>query len=154
MKYDLLEPIIRTALDRLYKEDSYLIEHCGKKAKTNNTTHVSEMSIVFRFGIYLQELAKQDKYLASRNIDIEYNRNLNDLKQQDGKNVRPDLIIHRRGTRENLLAIEFKTYWSDKNSIENDKNRLREFLREQFSYKYALLIIIEQTEPKLERITL
>jgi hypothetical protein len=152
MKYDLLEPIIRVALDRLYKEDIYLIEHCGEEADANNTTHVSERSIVFRFATYLQELAKQDKNLASWNIDIEYNRNQNDVKQQNGKNVCPDLIIHRRGTHENLLVIEFKTHWSEEHSIENDREKLQSFLEEKFMYQYALLIIIGQNEPTLKRI--
>src|SRR4051812_38575864 len=42
------------------------------------------------------------------NVDPEYNRDGHSVKRADGHIVVPDIVIHRRGTRDNLLVIELK----------------------------------------------
>jgi hypothetical protein len=138
-----LAPIIIMALEKLYREDAYLISH-----------NVSERSIVFRFGIYLQELANENDMLKGYNIDVEYNRNFNDPKRLKGKKngAVPDLIIHKRGTNEdNLLIIEFKPHWHNgEEAIQSDINKLRAFCCGEYYYKNALFIILNRDEPHLE----
>ena len=54
--------------------------------------------------------------------------------------VVPDIIIHHRGTSENLLVIELKTS-NDKSMIEFDKEKLRAYKDdERLGYQYALFL--------------
>jgi len=41
-------------------------------------------------------------------VDCEYNRDGHEIKRVDGKIVVPDIIVHHRGTPDNLLVIEVK----------------------------------------------
>ena len=140
------------SLKELYEKDKYLISH----GSGSNYEHVSEMSIVFRFGLYLNR--RIEAWLAENgySLDIEYNRNRDEIKYLDyttsGKSnrVRPDMIIHERGSNQNnILVIEFKTWW-DKN-VSTDRNRLEAFVTPQkYSYRFGLSILIDKQEPRLE----
>jgi hypothetical protein len=41
-------------------------------------------------------------------VDCEYNREGHEIKRVNGNVVVPDIIVHRRGTQDNLLVIEAK----------------------------------------------
>jgi hypothetical protein len=41
-------------------------------------------------------------------VDPEYNRDGHEVKRSDGVIVVPDVIVHHRGTSDNLLVIEVK----------------------------------------------
>lgn len=46
-------------------------------------------------------------------------------KNSDGKAIRPDLLLHKRGVNDsNLLAVEFKGWWS-KIKEEHDFQKLK-----------------------------
>jgi hypothetical protein len=156
-----IEKLIKAALCKLYYKDKYLIAHEPHK-KTNKETgndmiHVSERAIVFRFGIYLQELAYQSEYFKDYHIDTEYNRNLDNCKclseteWENGKGAYPDLIIHKRGRNDsNLLVVEFKAWWSDDSLEKIDKKKLKAFKRSPYNYSYALFIKFDEDTPKLD----
>jgi hypothetical protein len=144
-----LEPIIHEALQKLYKNDSYLIQHFNQNGRD---AHVGERAIAFRFGIYLREIATSDDRLKNYDIDSEYNRCMDDPKYRTDTNSpsSPDLIIHRRGTNDdNLAIIEIKPYWSIKSKIDDDKEKLESFLKSPYKYTNALLLIIGKDIPKL-----
>ena len=152
-----LEELIDQALTMLYCEDSYLIVHEPINVDETNKEdiHVSERGIVFRFGIYLQELFNQHEELSHYNIDTEYNRNfdkpkiLSNTKWSD-RGAYPDLIVHTRGSNsENLLIIEFKAWWSTESEID-DKTKLIAFKGAPYNYKYALFVILGKNRPCLE----
>jgi hypothetical protein len=151
-----IQKLINSSLDKLYLEDKYLIEHKSNNSNNKNKQHVSERAIVFRFGIYLQELVYQSEYFKYYNIDMEYNRNHDDCKSLSNPKWKhgayPDLIIHKRGSnKSNLLVIEFKTWWNDIQSANNDdKEKLRGFKQPPYSYQHALFIMLNKYEPKLE----
>lgn len=135
---------IRQALRKFYLNDSFLFHN-----------NVHERTLTFRLGIYLQEL------FFAWNVDCEYNKNIatvkgNKLLSARYNNLRklncgqctarknctvfPDIIIHRRGTSENLLVIEAK-----KNASEPDKNadikKIKEYLKEStLKYRYGLFL--------------
>ena len=123
----LLDELIESALDQLYKQDIYLLEH-----------EVHERTIVFRFGHYLQNLMDETEAFRDNYLDFEYNRNGNQPKRIPARSQNgalPDLIIHQRGTNaHNLLIMEFKTPWN--RQIEDDCKKLRQFIDPHGYYCY------------------
>jgi hypothetical protein len=64
--------------------------------------------------------------------------------------VVPDIIIHRRGPKENLLAIEVKTS-NDRDEIEFDFEKLRAYREfEPLRYRFALFIRFQEPQEEGE----
>jgi hypothetical protein len=133
---------LNAALQRLTSDDRALFVH-----------NVSERSLCFRLGLYLQ------MEFPDFTVDCEYNRNhsdpdyvkrlfddeLNRLAEEargrplkrgnDFLFVFPDIIVHRRGTSDNLLVIETKKT----TSIVPDAFDRRKLVvyRETLQYRFA-----------------
>ena len=73
------------------------------------------------------------------NVDHEYNRTASDMKRSGGKQVFPDVVIHRRGSGRNLLAVEAKKHCTLRKANE-DLRKLRGFMAMPLHYRYALFI--------------
>ena len=134
--------LISEALTMLYRNDKYLIDH-----------HANERAIVFRFGIYFQVLLNKYETYKDYNLDIEYNRNLDDPKRTPNhKNgIYPDLILHKRGNNNfNLLVIEFKCHWNNQGQ-EKDKSKIGELMSPNgiYNYKEGYTIRLEKEEPSI-----
>ena len=104
----------------------------------------NERSITFRFAMYLQQ------HVRDWTVDCEYNREgiepkrlghlelHPDSEDAEAKTVFPDVIVHRRGTRENYLVLEFK-----KSTSRVDRQiDLRKLLgyKQQLGYENALFV--------------
>ncbi len=106
---------------------------------------VSEQAISSRLGMKLESVSQE------WNVDCEYNRDQFSIKtlkyalSENGdieeRNVIPDVIVHRRKTNDNLLAIEVKKV-SNKENRFKDEAKLKAF-REQLGYKYTLFIDLD-----------
>lgn len=134
--------MINEALNELYECDSYLI-----------TNRVNERSIVFRFGYYFQRLINNSPF-SNYNMDCEYNKNHSNPKRTINfrNGTYPDIILHRRGRNgNNLLLIEFKTWWQRNNA--SDIQKIKDFTDQNGDYKYAmgLSIILNRERPNVER---
>lgn len=119
-------------LSRLYCEDYILIEN-----------ECCERSIVFRIGIYLNEVLKDKEF----NVDCEYNKLRDKPKSLMRRRLNyPDIIIHKRDKNENYLIAEVKTKKStNKKSLKNDVCKLIGFTREMnYKYNYGVHIYIFQ----------
>ena len=92
---------------------------------------VHETTIVFRFAHYLANKIEND--YSDYRVDIEYNRDKDQVKVLDNKIVRIDLIVHKRGTKDNL-----------------DKERLGNLFSES-EYKYKNVYFITFNENKIEK---
>jgi hypothetical protein len=111
----------------------------------------NERAISHRLGMYLQLL------FTDWHVDCEYNRNLDQPKrleqyeeffdeeqrvwsiaETDPITVFPDIIVHERGTGNNLLIIEMKKTTS-KVHDDFDHMKLKEF-KNQYGYPYALFL--------------
>ncbi|WP_175824506.1 hypothetical protein [Burkholderia cepacia] len=104
----------------------------------------NERSITFRFAMYLQSCFR------GWTVDCEYNRDgiepkrLGDLAlypysdDDEAKTVFPDVIVHRRGTGQNHLVLEFKKSTS-RVGRETDLRKLRGY-RQQLGYEHALFV--------------
>src|SRR2546426_6667034 len=127
-----VQRLVGNALTRLFHDDSGLFE-----------TNVNERSITHKLAEYLQQ------EFADWNVDCEYNRNLDEMKRLsvpktgiewddlESKTVFPDIIVHKRGAKKNLLVIEVK---KSNSTVPDtfDKIKLNALLREPFNYKFAL----------------
>ncbi|WP_454677202.1 hypothetical protein [Achromobacter marplatensis] len=104
----------------------------------------NERSITFRFAMYLQQ------YFTGWTVDCEYNRDgvepkrlghlelYPDSEDDEAKTVFPDVIVHRRQTKENLLVLEFKKSTS-RVDRQIDLRKLRGY-KQQLGYEHALFV--------------
>lgn len=143
-KLSALSKVLDEALNELYRNDKHLLDY-----------KVNERAIVFRLGIYMQELMNKYGCFEGLNLDFEYNRNIYDAKRlpkwENG--VYPDLIVHKRGANVfNLLVMEFKTYWNP--NCTNDYKKIKEFVNPCGEYRYrcgkSILLGKERNEVCIE----
>jgi hypothetical protein len=83
------------------------------------------------------------RHLVSRfqgwDVDVEYNRDDYDPKKANGVIVKPDIIVHRRGTSDNLLVIEAKKS-NTRKSDDEDLTKLVGFRSPPLQYRHALFV--------------
>jgi hypothetical protein len=132
---------LREALEILIKNDSYLLKN-----------DVNERSITHILAIYLKQI------FDGWDVDCEYNRDINERKKilheicppcprttnsndTTGKTVYPDLIIHHRLKRDNLVVIEVKKS-TNSTGKECDIAKLKAFKKE-FCYRYAIFLLLK-----------
>lgn len=110
---------VRAAYRALVRADRHLLE-----------VNSSERSLTHKLAEHMRD------EFPGWDIDCEYNRDGRAVKTHDGP-VLPDVIVHHRGTDENLVVIEAKkraTYESG-----NDVEKLRRF-KEDLRYQTAILV--------------
>ena len=101
---DVVGDALTNALNRLVVRDAHLLAE-----------DVNERSVTHHLAIYLADA------FPGWNVDVEYNRNVGEIKRlhglanaevdaddTTGVTVYPDIIVHRRGTHQNLLVVEVK----------------------------------------------
>ena len=131
-----IKVLVEQALQKLYEQDSYLIVNHPRG--NSQDYHVSERGIVFRFGIYLQELIATTPF-CEFNLDVEYNRNMYEKKMLPSyaNGTFPDLILHKRGRNDgNILILEFKTWWNSDTT--DDLKKITQFMDINGIYQYRL----------------
>lgn len=132
MKFQV-ESTLNDALATLLERDAFILE-----------ADVNERAISHQLAVYLARL------FEAWNVDCEYNRNHDDPKRLDiprrdvrtddteARTVFPDIIVHKRGTDENLLVVEMKKTTSQEDD-EFDFRKLAAF-KEQLGYKFAVFV--------------
>ena len=115
---------LKTSLDLLYQHDLFLLEK-----------DLAETSISHRLALYLQQT------FDAWHVDCEYNRDLDNPKRLNNDLVLPDIIIHRRGTRDNLAVILIKKMSRTPKVKQDDLNKLKKY-KEQKGYLYAVFLEI------------
>jgi len=140
--YPSLEDVrhrILNAIVNLYRYDKELLE-----------VNANERSITHKLAEHLQ------REFPQWNVDCEYNRLGRDVKKLnlnfgsiqpddlEAKTVFPDIIVHHRGTQENLLAIEVKKAHAETNT--NDREKLLAFAQdERYRYQFGLFLRLGPT---------
>lgn len=147
MKSELVDTAIECCIEAIkefYEKDHKLIE-----------IDCSERSMVFRIGLYLNQLISDSPELQEYDVDCEYNRHYTDVKRtQLDKNdselsqVEPDIVIHKRNSGGNILIIEFKKEERELIDIGHDDKKLRAFTRQDGDYRYkaGLFIVLCKNE--------
>ena len=134
---------IMDAITEFNTTDQYLLEH-----------DLNERTISHSLAVHLK------KWFGPWDVDCEYNRDMNLIKRlsfprgdinwddTEAKTVYPDIIIHKRGSRDNIVVIEMKKRGSP---CDFDLKKLC-FYKEQVGYKFACFIWIntEQGDRRLE----
>jgi hypothetical protein len=130
-----IEKALNASIDLLLEADADML-----------LVDVNERTISHKFAEYLEP------YFPDWNIDCEYNRDGHEPKRLDivPRNVMsddtevttvyPDIIVHRRGTQQNLLVIEMKKTTSRENDDYHFR-KLRAYKR-QLAYRFAVFIKI------------
>lgn len=129
---------VYSAIEHLLYRDRFLLEK-----------NVNERSISHRLAMYLQS-----EFGDEWDVDCEYNRD-HDVRKElhlwlrekvapddtTAITVFPDIIVHHRGTDDNLLVIEMKKTKNLQGSARDfDLKKLCAFLRERYHYQYALYL--------------
>lgn len=121
------------ALKELVKQDAYLLKN-----------NVNERSISHCLAVYMKA------QFRGWDVDCEYNRNHYDPKRLDLKRrkasdddldavtVFPDIIVHHRGTDDNLLVVEVKKSTSGETE-HYDIEKLKAF-KTQIHYTHAAFV--------------
>lgn len=141
-----IENALSTAIDLLLTADEDILR-----------LDINERTISHRLAIYLEP------HFPGWNVDCEYNRDHDDPKRLDIKRRRvisddtqattvfPDIIVHRRGTEQNLLVIEMKKTTS-RESDDYDYGKLIAF-KNQLGYLFAVFLKVRtEGEVGIDRI--
>ena len=134
--------LLEEALDQFYEKDGCLVNMVAGVEQDNGGHHVGERAIVFRLAHYMQNIMDKTPVFKGYVLDCEYNRNGTDIKKLQENCVYPDVIIHQRQNKNNLLVMEVKTYWN--NNTEQDVKKIREFMNPEgeYHYKFGASLII------------
>ncbi len=132
-----LQELVELSAQQVYEKDQVLITLKG-----------NEQSIVFRFGLYLNQLLESEGLLQNGLcLDSEYNKLEEDPKRLGTDLIRPDLLLHKRLCQaENLLAIECKR---NKPNDRHDLHKLKQLTLDP-DYKYQLGCFINFTQQQPE----
>lgn len=121
-----LQEYIIEALKTLIKYDKKLIQNQPREECINH-----------RFAQYLEEILRKKELSKEQkvNVDVEYDKyKEGGKKSSDGKNIRPDIIAHKRKSgAKNLIVIEAKKKYIDK----NDKDKIRDLVNNK-KFNYSL----------------
>jgi hypothetical protein len=124
---------IKINVDRALKDflvtDSQLLE-----------LSANEQAATHRIAGYLQ------KYFVDWHVDCEYNRKNADPKKLQGELVKPDILVHRRNTNDNLLCIEAKKAGG---YLDDDQKKLHGFTNPtgEYKYRFGLMMILSLEAP-------
>ena len=128
IKLDVIKRRIKHCIEKIYEDDSDLFDR-------NNY----EVTISSKLAQYLfKEFKEYD-------VDCEYNKHINQEKRvkELNQNIRPDILIHRRGTDEdNLVYIEIKTD-HNREARTNDYDKIKTMTKQKEEYRYSLGLFID-----------
>ncbi|WP_141502175.1 hypothetical protein [Paenibacillus luteus] len=148
MNKTFIQNRLTNALRRLYHFDKEIIAN-----------HSNERSICHRLAVHLGVV------FYEWDVDVEYNRNLgdrktfsldimsmlNDISKEDlltgRRSVYPDIIVHKRGTNQNLIAIEVKKSTSSQRLDAFDQEKIKGYvLEESLQYQFGAFIKLGETK--------
>jgi hypothetical protein len=121
-------------LERLRDHDAYLLERGHEQAITH------------RLAMYMQD------EFPGWHVDVEFNRNRDDSKHLNYRretddfaadhNIRPDIIVHQRGTQQHLLIVEAKRKGQP---TADDVEKLKRTTEPEGEFQYAFGALVELT---------
>lgn len=117
------------AIERVLLADQFLLDEAAH-----------ERSVAHSLAVYLEP------YFPGWNVACEYNREQD--SKQDKRNSKqlastghlclPDIVVHQRGTENNLLAIDVKTWPCSSERAATDQNKLTDYSGSPHKYRHVL----------------
>ena len=139
------EKLSKELIDVFQKAKNEFLE----KEKTIIKNDTNERTLTQRLAFYLElQLRKNIKY-ENYSVDCEYNRKEEDIKRlkfgknTDKKEIYPDIIVHQRKIKNNLIAIEMKKTTSRNTDKIKDIEKLEALTDRKNDYHYTLGIYFE-----------
>ena len=139
------EKLSKELIDIFEKAKNEFLE----KEKTIIKNDTNERTLTQRLAFYLElQLRKNIKY-ENYSVDCEYNRKEEDIKRlkfgknTDKKEIYPDIIVHQRKIKNNLIAIEMKKTTSKNTDKIKDIEKLEALTDRKNDYHYTLGIYFE-----------
>lgn len=143
--FDLLKEAVR---DFYVRGDCQLFPDSGKGLEG------LERSVAFRVGHYFAQKVENECAFSRFSVDMEYNRYGKESKRGISGLIRPDLQLHRRGSKseDNILVCEFKV---ENASTSDDDEKLKHMTlqesrclngREPQEYNYEIGISLVMKE--------
>lgn len=100
-----------------------------------------ELAIAHKLAEYLQH------EFPDFHVDFDYNKREEQPKTLNDADVRPDIIVHIRDTKCNLLIVEIKKSDDPPSEIEEAIGRVNDFIsNEDFKYAFGLVIVFNVGE--------
>jgi len=109
-------------------------------SKFTDKSNIHEVSYTTILNCILREKLKSFKF----DIDVD-----NEVQKPEEEDIRPDLIIHKRGTNEeNLIVVEAKKRNNvNQNNLKRDIEKLEKYKNEkELNYKIAILLLYNNNE--------
>ncbi len=137
MTINEIKDAVKNAVQEFERQDAHLLD-----------VNTSERSMTHALAIKLMT----QKIFLEWNVDCEYNRNFDDIKKLDlpvensqsndicAKTIYPDIVVHRRGTDNNLLVIEAKKTGGD---VTKDRQKIQAYI-EQLGYQFGVILTFPQ----------
>lgn len=139
------EKLSKELIDIFQKAKNEFLE----KEKSIIKNDTNERTLTQRLAFYLElQLRKNIKY-ENYSVDCEYNRKEEDIKRlkfgknTDKKEIYPDIIVHQRKIKNNLIAIEMKKTTSRNTDKIKDIEKLEALTDRKNDYHYTLGIYFE-----------
>lgn len=126
--------LLCTAIRKVFENDLYLLE-----------INAHERTICAHLAGYLKEL------FTNWHVDVEYNRSGVDPKKigigEVPESIFPDIIIHKRGSKDNLLVLELKKG----ESLAPDQRDIikLEAIAKTYGYRYSVFIRLSGRGPRI-----
>jgi hypothetical protein len=147
MEFAEVERKLKAAIECFRSNDMDLMDFDNLKLR------LPERPISHRLGFYMQVL------FSNYNVDCEYNKHLEGVKEADGNPVIPDVVVHKRKVDDsNLLAVEVKARRNqeeadrDQEEIGEDYEQLKKYTRQNGDLKYTygafVLFLLDSTTIK------
>lgn len=132
------------SLDQLFQRDIFLLQTGVRDDGSKLERGAHERSVAHKLAEYLQQ------QFPEWNVDCEYNRHRLEIKTINGsKCAYPDIIVHLRGIKNNILVLELKT--SNEDSSE-DLKKLKGFTKAG-EYEYQLGVFLRLRRMQIKELT-
>ena len=115
MRLHEIQEILSIGLQELRQNDLALLQN-----------NVHEQSISHQLARYL------NTGFQEWNVDCEYNRHGEVIKLLNGKRIRPDIIIHERIVKNNLLIIQVKKS-NNQEDFNEDRDKIKDMTTDECS---------------------
>jgi len=140
-KIKIIKNVIKNSVKLIYENDIILLKN-----------NIHEQNISHRLAYYMENLLYNYSWFRQSrlSVDVEYNRDIANVKMIDNDNCRPDVIIHERYTNENnIIVVEIK---KDNENSSKDFDKLKSFTKitpeNQYKYKMGLYLCFSTKNKK------